>query len=183
MEEGLAYCGWSHHWKGDPGLCKKAGQASHKTQGSHQNSSMTSASVMAPPFFAVNSCPGFAWWWAICLINAFFYKLLLAIFFLNRSNRKQTEIKVCARFMGYGCDRHDHILGWMVEWLWNVWQAQTLRSQSLMTCCCERLTDRNAERDADDGSGSFRGKKDHKCHLCYILYYMTFWSAGSENQL
>lgn len=85
--------------------------------------------------------------------------------------------------MGYGCDRRDHILGWMVEWLWNVWQAQTLRSQSLMTCCCERLRDRNAERDADDGLGSFRGKKDHKCHLCYILYYMTFWSAGSENQL
>lgn len=85
--------------------------------------------------------------------------------------------------MGYCCDRHDHILGWMVEWLWNVWQAQTLSSQSLMTCCCESLTDRNAERDTDDGLGSFRGKKDYKCHLCYILYYMTFWSAGSENQL
>lgn len=136
--------------KGGPGLCKKAGQASHKMQGSQQNSSTTSASVMVPLFLL--------WIPTLALPDDEPYAMQMLSstnyfwpFFLNHSNRKQTEIKVCTRFMGYCCDSHGHILGWMVEWLWNVWQAQTLSSQSLMTCCCESLTDRNAERDADDG--------------------------------
>lgn len=60
--------------------------------------------------------------------------LILVVVFYH-SYRKITTTEIDTRIVGHCCDRHDHVLGRIVEGLWNFRLGKSLSVQSLLNCC------------------------------------------------